>query len=329
VSRAIGQRAWLAAVCVWLAAVVAAGVARAADNQFVILSDMHRYPPEERQLTKLTDALLALRPAFVVTLGDMDTEWGEFGEQPIDGNLPQMFHRLVAAGIGLYPCMGNHDTGTEKTEFFCTHQPPINPEFDAKLNPATHDRWCRDHEYWYSWNRGGIHFVVLQTSGVEDINKMLAWAEDDLCRNASNPDHFPTLIFLHYASWIFCERGCHGALYELLTRCPENTVAAVFAGDSHKWHYYPAEANLGIPVYETTAATHWEIPYPEYIVATVGPRRITFEALDTRTGAPSLNGAFYYPIEGRFGSLAAGAVSTGVPSERVGEGFAHLTCVKI
>lgn len=285
------------------AVMVAAGAAHSAPNQFVILSDMHRYPPEERQMTRLTEQLLELRPALVVTLGDMDTSWESFGDELIEGNMPQMFQRLLEAGIEIYPCMGNHDSDPRKNEFFCTHEPVINPQFDPEINPMVHDRWCRNHEYWYSWNRWGIHFVVLQTSSVRDKQKMLDWLEDDLCRHVSNPNRFPTVVFLHYARWIICEHRCNGPLYQLLERCPENTVAAVFGGDSHRYRNYPADSNLGIQVYETTAATHWEIPDPEYIVATVHSDRITFHEVDTRSGGPGNTDAVYYPIEGEFDSL--------------------------
>jgi len=254
-------------------------------------------------MTRLTEQLLALRPAFVITLGDMDTSWDAFSDEIVEGNMRQMFHRLVEAGIEIYPCMGNHDSDPRKNEFFCTHDLPINPEFDPEVNSTTHDRWCDNHEYWYSWNRGGIHFVVFQTSSVRDKQKMLDWLEDDLCRHVHNPDRLPALVFIHYARWMICEHACNGPLYELLSRCSQNTVAAVFGGDSHRYRNYPPESNLGIQVYETTAATHWEIPYPEYIIATVHPDQITFEVVDTRTAGQSKTGAVYYPIEGRFSDL--------------------------
>lgn len=289
---------------------VAASASFSASNQFVILSDIHPARGAEPQLALLLEQLLELKPEFVVTLGDMNGD-PEPDAGPDDLNhAMQLFHRLREAGIEIYPTVGNHD-GNPKINYICNHTPPMNIEFDPAFNPTVAERWCGRRRFWYSFNRGGIHFAIINSSvssgrspsGESPWEAMRGWMVRDLCEHASNPNRFPTLVFMHHPQWITRDRGCGGPLFRLLSECPDNAVAAVFGGDWHAGWNFPPESNLGIQVYATEASVHLVVDDPEYIIATVHPDRITFEKVDTKTGGRGKTGIVYYPIPGKFTSL--------------------------
>jgi hypothetical protein len=293
----------------------------AAPNQFVILSDIHpnrdpRGGGRIAQMASLTQQLLQLRPAFVVQLGDF---CGDPGPEPDLSRLEhgvQIFHRLREAGIDVYPVMGNHDIeGDSKIRFLCAHDPPFNPELDPTLNRLVYDRWCRDHRYWYSFDRGGIHFVIVDSNArVEERSRgpgesrwdaVQSFLARDLCQVQDSGDRLPTLVFVHNPHYMIGKSKHYETrpLYRVLTKCPDHTVAAVFGGDWHRYQYFAPEENLGVHTYATPPSIHEPVNHPEYIVATVNPDRITFSTVDSIAGGPGTSGAVYHPIPGRFTSL--------------------------
>jgi hypothetical protein len=289
-----------------VALAVAATVALAAPNQFVILSDMHPARGAEPQLALLLEQLVKLKPAFVITLGDMDGD-PEPDAGPDDLNhAVQLLRRLRQAGIEVHPTIGNHD-GSPKIRHICQTVPPMNAEFDPAVNPEVADRWCGEHRFWYSFNRGGIHFATINSNvgpSHEQYEKMRQWMERDLCEHAINPNRFPTLLFMHHPEYMTGDRGYTARpAHALLSRCLDHTVAAVFAGHWHYTQYFPPEGNAGVQVYSTEASAHLQVDNPEYIVATVHPDKITFDKVDTKTGGPGKTPITYYPIPGEFTSL--------------------------
>jgi hypothetical protein len=298
------------AACLFVIAVAAliglVGAAFCAPNQFVILSDMHPARGAEPQLALLLDQITKLKPAFVITLGDMD------GDPPPDAGPDELNHavqllrRLRQAGIEVYPTIGNHD-GAPKINYICATTPPLNQEFDPAVNPEVAKRWCGQHQFWYSFNRGGIHFAIIDSNvgpGNERYAAMRDWMERDLCEHASNPNRFPTLLFMHHPEYMTGDRGYTARpVHALLSGCLDHAVAAVFAGHWHYTQYFPPENNAGVQVYATTASVHVQVDDPEYMVATVHPDRISFEKVDTKTGGPGKTEIVYYPIPGKFTSL--------------------------
>ena len=309
----------------WLVALAAlaamASASSAAPNQFVILSDIHpnrdpRGGGRVAQMASLTTQLLELHPAFVIQLGDF---CGDPGPDPDLSRLEhgvQIFHRLREAGIDVYPVMGNHDIeGDSKTQFLCAHNPPFNPELDPEVNQVVHDRWCRDNRYWYSFDRGAIHFVIIDSNArVEERSRgpaesrwhaVASFLACDLCQRQSNSDRLPTLVFLHHPQYMTGNRKFYEErpLYQVLSQCPDHTVAAVFGGDWHRYEHFRGEDNLGVHVYATPPSIHEPANSPEYIVATVEPGKITFRTVDSITGGPGKSGAAYYPIVGKFTNL--------------------------
>jgi hypothetical protein len=299
-----------------------ASAASPAPNQFVILSDIHPARGAEPQLKPLTEQLLALKPAFVIQLGDFEGGGTLPGSAPGAESAMQLFRTLREAGVDVYPVIGNHDLGRDKHDFLCTHQPPLNPELDPTTHPAVHERWCDQDHYWYSFNRGGIHFVILDSNvnpaedqavpGQTPFADQMAWLKRDVCRGEGNPGRLPTVLLMHDVDFFGSDtRSAPGPVYRVLQDCPDVPVVAAFGGHWHHGEGFPPENNLGVRSYATEASVHLVVPNPEYIIATVHPDRITFRTVDTRTGGPGKTGLVYDPIPGRFGDLAARAAAPG------------------
>lgn len=312
ISRAIS---FVRSCCPTLVALaVAASVCTAAPNQFVILSDTHPARGAEPQLALLKQQLLRLRPAFVVQLGDFEGGGTLIGSAPGAESSMQLFHALREAGIDVYPVIGNHDQGQDKHQFICNHQPAFNPKLDPAINPAIYERWCGQRRRWYSFNRGGIHFVIVDFNlnpayekdvpGETRYGAQEAWLMRDLCDCENNPSRFPTFLFMHCVGYLGCDtRARPGPVYRVLQRCPDHTVVAAFGGHWHNGQGFPPESNLGVHSYATETSVHLVVSDPEYIIATVHPDRITFETVDTKTEGPGKTGLVYYPIPGKFTSL--------------------------
>lgn len=273
--------------------------AHAASTRFVILSDTHPARGAEPQLALLQAQLITLAPEFVIHLGDFEGGGALPGWMPGAESSLQLFHALREAGIEVYPVIGNHDLGGRKHEFICDHRPPLNPEFDAELNAAVHDRWCGARKYWYSFERAGIRFVVLDSNlnaGHPGFEEQLAWFEDELCP-ADSSYRTPTVLLMHDVGYFGCDtRSNPGTVYHRLARMPDHPVVAAFGGHWHSGQAFPPENNLGVLVYATEASVHLVVDDPEYIVATVGEDRVTFDTVDTKTGGPGKTGLVYLPI---------------------------------
>lgn len=249
-----------------LAVACAAGVfvrgAAAADasNQFVIISDTQNIEGVDR----MTREIIELAPSFAVAVGDVPSGF----DDRVD-----FFRRLREANIPIHIAMGNHDGGTKMAVRSCLPPYPFNDEVDPAL------RFVVENKYYYSFNRGGIHFVILDTC-TADMEQHIQWLEADLIRHLNNPKKYPTLLFMHYPDWMMGkDAGTGGPVYRVLAANPgKHTVKAAFAGHTHDGKHYPSEETLGIPLYTLyPSAPFGDATHTEYVVATVTPNAITFE----------------------------------------------------
>ena len=265
-------------------------------------------------MAALKQQLLELQPAFVIQLGDFCGGGTLPGWAPGAESALQLFHALREIGVDVYPVIGNHDQSPDKHKFICEHQPPLNPELDPAVNPAVYERWCGQRRYWYSFNRGGVHFVIVDSNlspahekdvtGETRYGAQQAWLMRDLCDCENNPDRLPTVVCMHDVGYLGCDtRSGPGPVYRVLQNCYDHPVVAAFGGHWHNGMGFPPENNLGIHSYATEASAILVIDNPEYIIATVHADRITFETVDTVTGGPGKAGLVYYPIPGKFTSL--------------------------
>jgi hypothetical protein len=274
----------------------------AATNQFVILSDIQPARGAEYQVGLLEDQLLQIDPAFVIQLGDFEGGGSLPGWMEGADSALQIFHALREARIDVYPVIGNHDQGIDKHRYICNHEPPLNPELDPALNPDIHERWCGSRRYWYSFNRFGVHFVIIDSNlnpSHEAYSAQIEWLRRDLCRGEGNPNRLPVVLLMHDVGYLGCDtRSGPGPVYRILEECPDHPVVAAFGGHWHSGQTFPPENNLGVLCYATEASSILTIDNPEYIVATLHQDRITFESVDTKTGGPGKTGLVYLPLAG-------------------------------
>lgn len=309
------------ALTVACVAMAAAGCAPRA-TRFVIISDLHPDPDAYDQLEALTDHVIELRPAFAFVLGDIGNHAVPgVSEKEIDA-IRGSFERMRAAGIEIYPVMGNHDVHHRvqdiKVEWFLTQSPaPLNPLFDASARTPAYEAFQARGPYDYSFDRGGIHFAVIDSNvppprpdwPAERLQRdrprweaHLEWMEDDLCRHANDPRRLPALVFLHHPEYLTGDRGMESRpLGRVLEECrEEQTVKAAFGGHWHNGANLSPEWDRDLHVYATQASVHPESRPVEFIVAEVTARGITFQPRDSVTGLPSDGPVRYHPIPGRF-----------------------------
>lgn len=325
-------RAWLISVRTGLAMIMvwcsSAAFSRP-PNRFVILSDLHPHPDQYETLDRLVEHVVALRPAFVIVLGDVGSDQVPGLSEREIAAIRVSFNRLRSAGIEIYPVMGNHDVHPRveaiKTQWFCSPTPlPLNPILDRSSNTEAAHRFLHGGPYDYSFDRGGIHFVILDSNCVPPQpnwtperarsdtprwNVHERWMADELCQNANHPSRPPTLIFLHHPEYMTGDRRMdERPLYHALRGCEKgHQVKAVFGGHWHYGQNFPPDSNLGVQVYATPASVHPKPERIEFIVAEVSDERITFEPRDSVTGEVRTSDApvKYAPITGRFGSLSS------------------------
>lgn len=256
-----------------------------ANNRFVIISDTQNQDGTD----KMADEIISLKPAFAIAVGDVPDAFYGF----------QCFRRLREAGIPIHIAMGNHDGDPKR--LVCSSIPPypLNDEVDPIL------RFVVENKYYYSFNRGGIHFVITDTS-TDDPEAEIHWLEDDLIHHVNNPDRLPTIVFMHYPDWLARIPPREGGpIYQVLAKHPSNkhTVKAAFAGHTHIGFNFPLDYTLGIPTYTLfPSAPFGSSQHTEYVLATVHSDRIVFERkpiLDKGEGKDF----FIQPIEGNFSSL--------------------------
>lgn len=295
-------------------------------NRFVILSDLHPHPSAYEQVDTLVERVIALRPAFALVLGDIGGDAPEISTREME-KIRAGFRRLRDAGIEVYPVMGNHDVHPRvegpKVDWFLEQKPtPLNPLFDASKKTPAYEAFERHGPYNYSFNRGGIHFVVVDSNTIPPKGNLEPqreaerkarweiqerWLKDELCGHVNNPKRLPTLVFLHHPEYMTGDREMVSRpLYRVLESCREGqTVKAVFGGHWHYGQNFPADGNLGAEVYAVPVSVHPDSRPIEFIVADVQPDQIVLTPHDVLTGRPRTDPKplQYRPIPGRFGNV--------------------------
>lgn len=279
-------------VCGW----ILSGIGSCSDDidKFVIVSDLQDWG-DMRAIKKVTEEVIALKPPFVMQLGDA-----------CEPGVLESFNRIREAGIEIHIAIGNHDE-MWRTLLLQTLPPhPLNSIVDPTL------RFGIDRKFYYSFNRGGIHFVVLDTC-TDNVEAEVAWMEDDLGRHLNNPDRLPSLVFMHYPEWMVGGRGGHGSivpnqpasarpLWGVLDRFPKHTVKAGFGGHWHYGQNFDPKDHAGVQMYAVPGSALYTT-YAEYLIVHVQPEQLVIEkrvVTDTDEGRIEVT---YHPIPGRFTSL--------------------------
>lgn len=295
-------------------------------RRFVIISDLHPAPGAFDQLEAMTDHVIRLRPAFAVVLGDIgNDEVPGVSEKEIEA-IRECFNRMIAVGIEIHPVMGNHDVHHRvqdiKVNWFLAQTPrPLNHLFDESARTSAYRAFQARGPYDYSFNRGGLHFAIVDSNITPprpdwpadrlDLERPrweahLQWMQDDFCRHANNPRRLPTLVFLHHPEYLTGDRGMDSRpLGRVLEECrDQQTVVAAFGGHWHNGANLSVKWDPNLRVYATQASVHPASRPVEFIIAEVTAQGLVLEPRDSLTGRPGNGPVKYHPIAGRFGDLS-------------------------
>ena len=235
---------------------------------------------------KVINAMLGEKAAFAVNVGDVvgtgaREEWGVEHFTPI---------RKLARSMPTYIAIGNH-------EYFSMDDKGHVPWYDKYVDQP-------DNGYWYSFDYGDGHFIVLDTNKAipADIapgSEQYRWLVKDLEGPASRKAAW-RFVFMHHPLWT---KGWSGEYYDgepllrerLRPLFEKHGVHMVFQGHTHDYEFgrLPKERGVayviagggGSPL-DDTIYKEWahidrvEFKY-QYCAVEVSGKKLRFRAVDT------------------------------------------------
>jgi len=184
---------------------------------FSVASDMRDYTGTNRRHFRGAAERLADGGAgdFMVSVGDLDPPADTFNT----------IATYVSPDYGWFPVVGNHEAETETDMAYIRGFDPGGPYAPADLRPGP----TGGEETTYSFNAGGIHFVILNqyyddgsdvaTTG-DITDSLIQWLEDDF---ASHTQAI-TLVFGHEPAYVMPDAESGRVRHEgdSLDQYPEN-----------------------------------------------------------------------------------------------------------
>ncbi|MEO8335701.1 MAG: metallophosphoesterase [bacterium] len=163
------------------------------DFTFVHASDTHIAPASVERTRRLRTLVDSLRPGFALITGDLVRDALRVSEAEATGYYDLFKHETAAFKTPLWVVPGNHENfGIERALSKVSESNPLYGRgmYHHYLGPD-----------YYSFTRGGVHFVGLNTVDIEDQwyyghvdSVQLAWLERDL---ALVPRDMPIVTFDH------------------------------------------------------------------------------------------------------------------------------------
>ena len=160
---------------------------------FIHASDTHISPASLARTQRLRALVDSIRPGLLLITGDLVRDALRVGEEEATGYYELFARERNAFRTPVFTVPGNHEN--------------FGIERDTSHVPATHPLYGRGmyHHYfgpdYYSFKRGGIHFVGLNTVDIDDQryyghvdSLQIAWLERDL---ALVPADMPVVTFDH------------------------------------------------------------------------------------------------------------------------------------
>ena len=164
-----------------------------ADLTFIHASDTHISPASLARTQRLRALVDSIRPGLLLITGDLVRDALRVGEAEATGYYELFSRERNAFRTPVFTVPGNHEN--------------FGIERDTSHVPTTHPLYGRGmyHHYfgpdYYSFTRGGVHFVGLNTVDIDDQryyghvdSLQLAWLERDL---ALVPANTPIVTFDH------------------------------------------------------------------------------------------------------------------------------------
>jgi predicted MPP superfamily phosphohydrolase len=160
---------------------------------FIHASDTHISPASLARTQRLRALVDSIRPGLLLITGDLVRDALRVGEEEATGYYELFARERNAFRTPVFTVPGNHEN--------------FGIERDTSHVPATHPLYGRGmyHHYfgpdYYSFTRGGVHFVGLNTVDIDDQryyghvdSLQIAWLERDL---ALVPADVPVVTFDH------------------------------------------------------------------------------------------------------------------------------------
>ncbi|HEY5908863.1 MAG TPA: metallophosphoesterase [Vicinamibacteria bacterium] len=152
-----------------------------AEWRFAHLSDTHVHPGNVERMRRALAGASARGAQFALITGDLNQDALRVDEATARARMELYVREAQAAPLPVFSIPGNHDI--------------FGVERHLSLVPTTHPSYGKAmHEQlvgprYYSWNRGGVHFIALDTLEVDDLwyygeigDEQLAWLRKDLAR---------------------------------------------------------------------------------------------------------------------------------------------------
>ncbi len=153
----------------------------AAAWRFAHLSDTHVEPANVERMRRALALAKSRDPDFAIVTGDLNRDSLRVDEATARGRMELYAAEAAKSPVPLYSAPGNHDIfGIER---HLSLVPATNPSYGkAMFEQIVGPRY-------YSFDRGRIHFVLLDTLGIDDLwyygflePDELAWLRKDLAR---------------------------------------------------------------------------------------------------------------------------------------------------
>lgn len=202
---------------IWgLLGALAAAPAPADEFEFVVIGDTRpKFESEDFRLFEdLIPKINAVKPAFVINLGDLIYGYGPLSKE----KQWDKYERVVKAiAAPYYQAPGNHDTHSKEARRIYTR---------------------RFGKCYQAFDYGGCHFVLLDNTEAQRGGNLgpveFAWLQDDLKAAKDRP----TFVFLHFPVWE--PERVAPKYYEFWSQklhplFRESGVRAVFAGHYHTY----------------------------------------------------------------------------------------------
>ncbi len=246
--------------------------------EFVVVTDTHymidpggqavEFNSRRRQTARAEFALrriAAMDAPLVIHLGDLVQEFPErpVFRQAVDEALAQ-FERC---GVSFRLVAGNHDVGDKPDPTMPAD--PVLPEYLA----AYHQRFGPS---WYSWDQGGLHFIVLNSqilnSSLPEAAQQQAWLEAELATHRDKRH----VVMLHLPPFLHDPQEPHLGHYDnigeparswLLGQLAQANVELVLAAHVH----FAFHSRIGSAEYYTVPSTAFTRPGFSDLFASAAP----------------------------------------------------------
>jgi 3',5'-cyclic AMP phosphodiesterase CpdA len=199
------------------------------EKGLIVYGDTRTNHEDHRRVVK---AILKADPEVVFHTGDLVDD----GTRPDQWEIFDEITSELRRRAEFFPVLGNHEENS-------------NLYFNKFKLP--------DNERWYSVNRGGVHFIILDScSGIEIDSEQYSWLESDLKISASSS--FIVALFHHppfsTGPHTEDEMGLRDTIVPLFERYD---VDIVFSGHDHSYErsfyngiYYIVSGGGGAPLYD-------------------------------------------------------------------------------